>query len=454
MTKRLALFGGSFNPPHLHHRAISLELARHFDEVIVVPCGPRPDKPRTNEVEPYHRAAMVDMGFAGLDHVRVELFDLEQKTFTRTSDLERMFADQGEIWHVVGADLIRGGQRGESEIQTQWRDGRRLWNESRFAIMCRPGFELAPADLPPHHQLFAIDQPASSTAIRSRVFHRDEYRAWLLPRVADYIERHRLYLGAPSPRNTLIRLASRKFDIIHDERNQRAGELAEQLEPFRSSDPELLVVIGGDGTMLRAVRQHWRRRLPFFGVNTGHLGFLLNQTMPTELGDDELPLWQLPLLYVALECEDGSHQSALAFNDTWVERATGQTAWLEVCVDGQVRLPQLVADGALMATASGSTAYARAMGATPMPLGTPALLLVGSNVLRPAFWRPVVLPIDAEVQLTTLDADKRPLQAYVDGVSYGRIRRLRVRVSNIASVEMVFAPPHDPAAKLAAIQFP
>ncbi|GIW96214.1 MAG: NAD kinase [Pirellulaceae bacterium] len=272
--------------------------------------------------------------------------------------------------------------------------------------------------------------------------------------MADYIERHRLYQGAPAAGQCAYRLRACRLELFYDEHNRQAAEMAGALARYHGPDPELLVVLGGDGTMLRAVRQCWRRRIPFYGVNIGHLGFLLNEQLPDRVANQDLVLWELPLLYVELEYQDGSHQHAWAFNDTWVERATGQTAWLEVRVDGQVRVPHLVADGALVATAAGSTAYARAMGAVPLPLGTPALLLVGSNVLRPVSWRPVVLPVTSEVTLTTLDPVKRPLQAYVDGVALGNVCRLRVRVSRVASVEMVFTPPHDPAAKLAAIQFP
>ena len=52
------------------------------------------------------------------------------------------------------------------------------------------------------------------------------------------------------------------------------------------------MVVGGDGTMLRAIRQYWRRRVPFFGINTGHLGFLLNdspQADPERPGPGALP---------------------------------------------------------------------------------------------------------------------------------------------------------------------
>ena len=207
--------------------------------------------------------------------------------------------------------------------------------------------------------------------------------------------------------------------------------------------------------MLRAIHNLWRLRVPFYGINVGHLGFLLNETSPLEHEGEELVLSNIPLLYAEAESMAGECRSALAFNDAWVERATGQTAWIQVKVNGEERLPQLVADGALVATSAGSTAYARAMGAPSLPLNTPALLLVGSNVLRPDFWRPVVLPLDSQVELTTLDPDKRPLQAYIDGVFQGStVRRLSARVSNSAAVEMVFPPQHDPAAKLARIQFP
>ena len=75
-----------------------------------------------------------------------------------------------------------------------------------------------------------------------------------------------------------------------------------------------------------------------------------------------------------------------------MERATGQTAWLQVKVGHQVRLPKLVCDGLLLATPAGSTAYARSMGATPLLAETPAWLLVGSNVMQPANWKSACQP--------------------------------------------------------------
>lgn len=454
MTRRIAIFGGSFSPPGEHHRAIAQRLAEHFDEIVVVPCGPRPDKPITNDVAPIYRATMVDLAFRDLPRVRVELFDLEAATFTRTHALEDRFRSAGEVWHVVGADWLANAGTGLSLIQRKWEQGQRLWDKSRFAIIARQGVDLHSLDLPPHHKVFPIDQAGRSMDIRSRIFQRQPIEGLVSPSVASYIERHGLYRGVAPSRHSTFHVPQPRIMVVADERNPEATRLASGLGNSSERDPELIVVIGGDGTMLRAIRQHWRRRVPFYGINAGHLGFLLNDDPTLDFVHAELVLHQLPLLWVETESTQGERRAALAFNDCWVERSTGQTAWIKVLVNGQERLPQLVADGVLVSTAAGSASYARAMGATPLPLNTPALLLVGSNVLRPPFWRPVVLPLGSVVDLHTLDPVKRPLHGYVDGVSHGLVSTMRARLSNIAAVELVFAPAHDPAAKLAQIQFP
>lgn len=454
MSNPIAIFGGSFNPPGVHHRAIVEHLSKFFQRVIVVPCGPRPDKPTTTEVAPIHRAVMADLNFRGLPQVEVDLFDLEESTFTRTHDLEQRYAHLGELWHIVGADLIAGGARGESVIQREWAHGAEIWNDLRFAVVARSGNNVDAADLPPHSRLFEVQLAGAAVEIRSKVFHRQQVDRLLQPDVARYIERHGLYRGAPPSRSGRLQLNHERLMFVRDDMNPAACRIAQELGPGDERDPTLIVVVGGDGTMLRAIREHWRRRVPFYGINAGHLGFLLNDTSPADFSGRELMLEQVPLLWVEAEDPDGQVHTALAFNDAWVERAAGQAAWIRVLVNGQERIPRLVGDGVLVSTAAGSASYARAMGATPMPLNTPALLLVGSNVLKPEFWKPVVLPLDSRLEWSTLDPHKRPLVGYIDGVCQGPVHTMRARVSNIAAVELAFEPQHDPASKLARIQFP
>lgn len=457
MPRRIALFGGSFNPPGLHHRRIAELLARHFDEVRIIPCGPRPDKPEVGSVPPVFRAALCDITFGGMERAVVDLFDLEGDTFTRNHALEEMFAPQGEVWHVVGADWLTGGAEGRSAIHTGWERGGELWQRSRFAVLTRPGHQLDARDLPPQHELFPIEMTDSSTEIRDLIQHGKNATHLLTPRAQRYIERYGLYRGTNPATWSRGSLEGLECLVQSDPRNPRSNGWAQKFAPHADdADPDFIVTLGGDGAMLRCIRDHWRRRLPFFGVNAGHVGFLMNapeQVFESPIPSRDVIFRQLPLIFVEMETADGRQLTTHAFNDAWVERSTSQSAWLSVVVNGVPRLDKLVSDGALVSTAAGSTAYARAMGAPPLLADTPAWLLVGSNVMEPAHWKSALLSTDSQVEIENLDAGRRPVVAYVDGVAQGPVRRLRARLSRAATVELVFLANRDMAEKIAGVQF-
>ena len=223
----------------------------------------------------------------------------------------------------------------------------------------------------------------------------------------------------------------------------------------------MIVVIGGDGMMLHAIKKHWRLRVPFFGINTGNKGFLLNQikeSFSPALLQEELMIRSSPLLYGVVETLEGEKKDGLAFNDVWVQAEQGKAAWIEVTIDGTVRLEKCVGDGLLLASAAGSTAYARAIGATPLPVGTPLLTLVGSNLMEPNNWKSAHLPLHSQVMLRSIDPTpqpkKRPLYGFIDGIPQGEIMSLQARASRFAAVELAFLPDHDLAERLARIQFP
>ncbi|MCB1276396.1 NAD(+)/NADH kinase [Prosthecobacter sp.] len=458
MPKRIAIFGGSFNPPGSHHAAIATRLGQVFDEVRVIPCGPRPDKPVTDSVPPVYRAALADIVFGGLPNVVVDLSDFEQETFTRNHELQTRFETQGEVWHVVGGDLVAGGARGESQIQKTWQRGEELWQRACFAVLQRPGFTVEAADLPPHAEVIELVVEGSSTLIREHLSRGKCVGGLVPPRAEAYLARYGLY-RAPVPGNWARgTLEDAKFFLQADASNPKVSELSCSLDGrhVAAEHADFISVVGGDGAMLRSIREHWRARRPFFGINAGHLGFLLNA--PEQVNANAFPpsdviFRQMPMLFLEFEDEQGQRLTAHGFNDAWLERATSQSAWLEVTVNDVLRIPKLVSDGALVATAAGSTAYARSMGAAPLLADTPAWLLVGSNVLEPAHWRSALLSPDTTVTIRSLDPKRRPLQAYVDGLSMGRVVALHARLSRAAAAELVFCASHDMAEKIAAIQF-
>lgn len=457
MARRIAIFGGSFNPPGVHHLRVAQQLALLFDEVRIIPCGPRPDKPITGAVPPVYRAALADMTFGGMDRVVVDLFDLEQETFTRNHQLDSRFSADGEVWHVVGTDLVEGGAKGASLIQRTWEKGPQLWKKARFAVLTRAGYEFNPKDLPPHSEVIEINIPGSSTEIRDRLARGKSVADLVTPRSVAYLERYGLY-RAPVP-GTWSRgsLANTPYALLTNSQIPKAVKVSASLKKHvPMGRAGFISVVGGDGAMLRAIREYWRLRLPFFGINAGHLGFLMNAPEEVKRGpfpSDDVIFRQMPMLYI--ECTDstGKVTTTHGFNDAWLERSTSQSAWLEVKVNGVVRIAKLVGDGALVSTAAGSTAYARSMGASPLLADTPAWLVVGSNVMEPAHWRSALLSIDATVEIRNLDPQRRPVEAFVDGETRGQIVSMKARISRAAAAELAFCASHDMAEKIATIQF-
>lgn len=453
--KHVAVFGASIDPPGRHHIEIVREVADKYGGVIVVPCGPRPDKDNVGRIEPIHRAVMADLAFGKIPGVTVDLFDLEQDRFTRTWDLQKRY-ERDIIPHlVVGSDLVKGGRNGRSKIQTKWFNGEKIWRELNWIVFQRKGHLISERDLPPNAVLHEPGRRGSSTEIRETIYRGQSADGMVTPEIASYIRRHGLYRGAASIAAKHLVIEEPRPLIVTAE-HIRLGQYGYRPERFSTKDPNCVLVFGGDGTMLHAVREFWRTRLPFIGVNMGTKGFLMNEAPDFdrleewvgELLAKRLSVIHSPLLYV--ETDQGK---AVAFNDAWVERATGQTARLRVSVNGVERLNHMIADGILAATPSGSTAYASGMGAHALPMNANALILIGSNVMHPK-WTWANLDADSRIDIEALDTEKRPVRGYADGVDLGIVNRMSIRSSRIAAAEIAFDPEYDMTAKRAAHQFP
>lgn len=202
---KFAIFGGSFNPPTIAHWRIVFELLAGqltnqsqplADKVIIIPCGMRPDKATTNYTDKKHRRNMLLLVFEELlrdfnQKLAIDWSDLENDNeFARAYDIEQRYSDQGEVWHVVGGDLVFAKQEGQSEIQQSWYRGQELWDNGRFLIFRREGFTYF--WLPRTHRLvdltvhFPMNQ--SSTLARQHDFQGIVYQD-----IARYINSHELY---------------------------------------------------------------------------------------------------------------------------------------------------------------------------------------------------------------------------------------------------------------------
>ncbi len=197
--RRIAVYGGSFNPPGRHHQEIARRLAARFDALFVVPCWLREDKASVGAVAPEHRRRMAELAFGGIAGVELDLTDMEQRSFTPTFLVEERFAarfPKAEVWHVVGGDLVAGGRDDASEIQRTWQRGAEIWSRLRFAILTRGGSGMSVEDLPPRSELVDVsDLVGSGTEVRKRLAAGRPVGELLDPAVEEYVRVNGLYAG-------------------------------------------------------------------------------------------------------------------------------------------------------------------------------------------------------------------------------------------------------------------
>jgi NAD+ kinase len=203
---------------------------------------------------------------------------------------------------------------------------------------------------------------------------------------------------------------------------------------------EVIVPLGGDGFMLETVHRFLRKGVPIFGMHRGSVGFLMNPYQLEGL-PDRLETAQPVILYpleMTTSDEQGATQTAIAFNEVSLLRESRQGAKLKVSVDGVVRLEELVADGILLSTPVGSTAYNLSAHGPIIPLDSEILALTPISAFRPRRWRGALLSHRAKVRIDCLEIDKRPVSAVADFTEVRDIVSVEIEEKRDISMTLLF----------------
>jgi NAD+ kinase len=218
-----------------------------------------------------------------------------------------------------------------------------------------------------------------------------------------------------------------------------------------------LVALGGDGFMLATLHDMLKQGAPrpVFGMNRGTVGFLMNEWRIDQLAARIAAAKHItvtPLDMCATTVRGDTFHHA-AINEVSLLRETRQTAKLELCVNGRVVMPELVADGVLIATPAGSTAYNLSANGPILPLAARMLALTPISPFRPRRWSGAILPDDVAVRFTVLEPGKRPVSAVADQYEVRDVVTVDVTLDRSRSLTLLFDPEHALDERIAMEQF-
>ncbi|MGI8931869.1 MAG: NAD kinase [Sphingomicrobium sp.] len=267
-------------------------------------------------------------------------------------------------------------------------------------------------------------------------------------------------VAGPSPAQPDRDLAAHGIGLVAS--TTEAALAAEKMLRRRYSwadegEAEILVALGGDGFMLQTLHSmledgHAR---PVFGMNRGTVGFLMNEWRLDRLSERIAGAKHIHVAPLAMEATTvrGDTWSHPAINEVSLLRETRQTAKIEISVNGRVVMPELVADGVLVATPAGSSAYNLSANGPILPLAAKMLALTPISPFRPRRWSGAILPDDVSVSLRVLEPEKRSVAAVADQFEVRDVVQVDVTLDRSRSLTLLFDPEHALDERIAMEQF-
>ncbi len=230
------------------------------------------------------------------------------------------------------------------------------------------------------------------------------------------------------------------------------------LESFQNTsfaEADIVVVLGGDGFLLRALHQTLLSPKKIYGINCGSMGFLLNKFNLSNLAKrlEKADVVNLTPLRMEAIGMDGSRVEHHAVNEVSLLRESSQTAHLKISVDSVVQLETLVCDGIILSTPAGSTAYNFSAHGPILPLDSNVLALTPICPFRPRRWRGALLPHTAKVEIEVLDAGKRPVSVTADFNEVRNVKKIIIREDPSKILQLLFDPTQNLAKRILREQF-
>jgi len=256
--------------------------------------------------------------------------------------------------------------------------------------------------------------------------------------------------------NSLTRLALLASPT--ERAQEAAANLAGCAEWVALEEAEAAVVLGGDGFMLETMHSmiDANRLIPIYGLNLGTVGFLMNRYTKgcrvVERIAKARPMAVSPLRMEAVT-QDGRNESFYAINEVSLLRETRQTAKIEISVNERVRIAELAADGVLLSTPVGSTAYNYSANGPILPLDSQMLALTPISPFRPRRWRGAILPDRSRVTFRVLEPAKRPVAAVADQKELRDIAEVHLEIDRSRALTLLFDPGHALDDRIVAEQF-
>ena len=207
------------------------------------------------------------------------------------------------------------------------------------------------------------------------------------------------------------------------------SSLEKKIQSISLAKSKLIVVIGGDGFMLQTLKKFYKLKKPFYGVNSGHYGFLMNRFSNKNFFKNltRAKLIQIHPLEMKVRTKNNQLKKSIAINEVSILRQSRQAASLLIKSGSKQIIKKLISDGVLVSTPAGSTAYNLSVHGPILRLNSKKLSIVPISPFRPRRWKGKIVTDKSNIIIKNLNPSKRPISAVADNIEYRNAKTISIK---------------------------
>ena len=232
--------------------------------------------------------------------------------------------------------------------------------------------------------------------------------------------------------------------FVVSDKNSRSSKIKnavlKKIKAYSLSKSNLIIVIGGDGFMLQTLKKYNKFKKPFYGINSGNYGFLMNKfskkTNYKNLINGRLV--SISPLEMSVKNKSNNIKKCIAINEISILRQSRQTASLTISNGKKQIIKHLISDGVLVSTPAGSTAYNLSVHGPILSLHSKKLSISQISAFRPRRWKGKIVHDKTKIVITNLNPIKRPISAVADNLEVRNAKSITVKTNKKIKFNLLY----------------
>jgi NAD+ kinase len=216
--------------------------------------------------------------------------------------------------------------------------------------------------------------------------------------------------------------------------------LSKKIKTTTLKKSNIIVVLGGDGFMLETLKKLHKFNKPFYGINSGNYGFLMNKFSNKNFLKNLKTSHSIRIhpLQMTVKTKNNLVKKSIAINEVSILRQSKQASSISITSSKKNIIKNLVSDGALVSTPAGSTAYNLSAHGPILNLDSKKLAVTPISPFRPRRWKGTIVSDKSRILIKNLDSIKRPISAVADNFEVRNAKTIKIQVNKKINFELLY----------------